>query len=455
MKQALLLLDNPFRESLYSLNLNLYVGLDVVKATSVDQCKKYISKNPNIKMVITQAQSSKDNEEMALRLIEYLHSIDCKTPLIVLGEVPEYDLDILTDVRKIDKDADIKTVLKAAAKASSVTAQEMAKQEVPDPFPIPINYFKEFDKSPMQVQKEVRLSAGFTDHEVVFEPDAPITSKKVKQLNEEGSEVLYIPASKRLEFVQSFTEQLMKKLVSTTIKPKDRLALSDFSYRVISDQLDYFTIDKNTVKFAKANIDSMIQNVKNFSKLDKLLAALSKAGTSYRFTHAQLITYVAFHILEKVDWGKKEQQDKLAYIAFFHDIALDSDAKARIHTEEELKKTEFDKKDKDIIRTHAKIAHDILSSIPDLPIGAEKIILQHHGTRNGIGFSSVLLPEITPLARLFYIAHDFVDHILQVEESGEKNPGVKTKEIIAELGEKYKDPRDRKMLEVLKILEGF
>jgi hypothetical protein len=69
-----------------------------------------------------------------------------------------------------------------------------------------------------------------------------------------------------------------------------------------------------------------------------------------------------------------------------------------------------------------------------IPFGVETIIKQHHGTRDGIGFSTYPM-SISPLALLFMVAEEWVHLILKAEELNIK---LERKEILQKLRLKYK-----------------
>src|SRR5690606_12585819 len=137
--------------------------------------------------------------------------------------------------------------------------------------------------------------------------------------------------------------------------------------------------------------------------------------SSYLFKHTQILTYICLHIIKNIDWGNAEQEEKISFIAFFHDIALEKDEHAEIKTTIELKKANFPLAERQLIEKHAQLAAEFVSKFPHAPMGADQIIRQHHGTLNGIGFSEHWGNNISPISIVFIVAEEFTRIIMKRE----------------------------------------
>ena len=191
----------------------------------------------------------------------------------------------------------------------------------------------------------------------------------------------------------------------------------------------------------------MRKNVKMFPKMSKLLERLLSNKASYLFKHTQILTYVGLHIVKNIDWGNQEQEDKISFIAFFHDIVLENDEQCKVKSSLELKKANFDPNQKALVEKHAQMAAEFVSKFPHAPMGSDQIIRQHHGTLNGIGFSEHYGNNVSPMAIVFIIAEEFTRIILK-HESG---PFDKT-EMLRELKEEFPTSRFQKIISLLETI---
>src|SRR5690606_13376992 len=108
----------------------------------------------------------------------------------------------------------------------------------------------------------------------------------------------------------------------------------------------------------------------------------NKSG--YLFKHTQILTYVCLHIIKNIDWGSPEQEEKICFISLFHDIVLENDEMAQIHSTQELRSAKLNTQERMLVERHAQMSAELVAKFPHSPMGADQIIRQHHGMLNGI-----------------------------------------------------------------------
>ena len=142
---------------------------------------------------------------------------------------------------------------------------------------------------------------------------------------------------------------------------------------------------------------------------------MMKNKSSYLFKHVQLTTFFCFHAIDKQEWGTKDQKNKIAFMAFFHDITLQRDELAEIETERELEQADLTNDDKEKVLTHALDSANIIRDFPKAPIGADTLIKQHHGSRSGTGFAEHFGDNISPLTITFIVCEAFANQVLKAD----------------------------------------
>ena len=98
------------------------------------------------------------------------------------------------------------------------------------------------------------------------------------------------------------------------------------------------------------------------------------------------------------------------------------------------------------------MAADALIDYPRLPMGADQIILQHHGMTNGQGFAVNFKDDISPLAKVMIIAEGFTEELLRTLE-GTTEEKLTKKEIIKALHVKFPRHTYKKIIETLSELK--
>lgn len=440
MSLTLLVEHNPKIESFYMLNLSTWLGLEIVAKKKAEFAIKLLETDAaKIKLIIVRLQIEK--EESGKMIIEYLYNKGIKIPVILVGPgqiVPGC-------IAHISNSLLLKELIQSSAKALNITAKDMSAKVVPEYFPIPITYFNVIRRSVCDVYSQNLDNPKQYDLRI----------GKLKEFNEddirpmiqEGVTHLFVKKLDRLEFVNNVTSELITHLEGTDLSPREELSAADKSVELLSRKLLSIGVNEETIKLANKNIDTMKKVVKSNPKMAKLLERMLSNKSSYLYKHTQILTYVCLHIIRNIDWGNPEQEDKISFIAFFHDIVLENDFQAQIKSTKELKTAELDTQAKLLVERHAQMAADFVAKFPHAPMGADQIIRQHHGTLNGIGFSEHFGNNVSPISIVFIVAEEFTRIILK-RETGPFDRN----EMLRELKEEFPTSRFQKVIELLQTI---
>jgi response regulator RpfG family c-di-GMP phosphodiesterase len=437
---TLLVENNPKVESFYMLNLATWLGLEIIPKKKAEFAIKLLETDAaNINLIIVRTTIEK--EESAKMIIDYLLEKGIKIPVIMIGPgkiIPGC-------VAHVPNSLQLKIMIQSAAKALKITAKDMSEKVVPEYFPIPINYFKVIKRSVCPV-----YSQSIDDpkvYELRLNKMAEFNDVDISPMIQEGVTHLYVKKLDRLDFVNNVTSELITLLSSTDLSPDEELSAGDRNIELLSRKLLSIGVTEETIKLANKNIDAMKKTVASNPNLAKLLKRLLSNKTSYLFRHTQILTYIGLHIIKNIDWGNPDQEDKISFIAFFHDIVLENDKQAQVKSTLELKTIPFEQAEKLLVERHAQMSAEFVAKFPHAPMGADQIIRQHHGTLNGIGFSEHFGNNVSPIAIVFIVAEEFTRIILK-RETG---PFDRT-EMLRELKEEFPTSRFQKVIDLLQTI---
>src|SRR5690606_15437558 len=93
MSQTILIETNEDLKKIFSLNLNTFVGTDVIHRQNADDALALLKILPQVALVITKAKVG--SEETALKIHQYIKNESLNTSLIVLGECPAIGGEVL------------------------------------------------------------------------------------------------------------------------------------------------------------------------------------------------------------------------------------------------------------------------------------------------------------------------------------------------------------------------
>lgn len=410
MGHCVLLIDDPLLEDIYSLNLKMYTDTDALVKRSCADVKSLFEHIPAVDLII-----ARDNEaevSTALEIYEFLKDTGRDyIPIIVLGN-KKY-----TFANVLDPKADVSKLIKLAAKLLGITAKDIANRLMPEFLPIPLSHFQNLDTVNIDVFKRSSEENGNSMYYKCFEAHRPITAKDIENVRKMGHRHLYIMSGERLKFTNFFTRQVVLKVREEKDPAKKNQLLQQAVDFVRSEASSTLNLSEETLEVANVAIEETLNMIEKSNALKHFMKTLLENTSGFGFQHCQMITYVAFHIIEKMEWGSKEQQQKLSFVAFFHDIVLQEEDHIKIHSQLDFDSTELDERSKKLITNHAYLACDLVSRIPNAPMGADQVIKQHHGAYNGVGFPKEYHHALSPLAIVFMVAEEFVHNLLKNKDS--------------------------------------
>lgn len=438
MNLTLLVENNTKIESFFKLNLSTWLGLDIITHNRGEGALKFLDTNASkINLIIVRSRIGK--ESTAKLLIEFMESKNLNIPMIIVGESAG------SLHPQVSNSIDIKLLIKTAAGCLNITAKEMMSKVVPDYFPIPIQHFNDIKRPICHVySQDPKISKKYT---LCLEKMKDFEVSTINSLVLAGVTHLYIDKLDRLEFVSNVTSELVATLKLDELNEDEQLTATDQSVELLSKKLLTLGITEETINLAKKNIEVIRSNVKKNPKLSKLMDRLLSNKSSYLFKHTQILTYVSLHIIRNIDWGTPEQEDKISFISFFHDIALENDVQCQIKTTNELKRAQLTTEQHSLVERHAQISAEFVSKFPHAPMGSDQIIRQHHGQLNGVGFSDHYGANVSPMAIVFIVAEEFT-RIIMKHGAGNLNH----EDMLRELKGEFPTSRFSKVIEKLQTL---
>lgn len=435
MDLTLLVENNPQIDGFYRLNLLTWLGLETVVVPDALEAKKLLDTDEGsaIQLIIARAQIGK--EEPALAVIEHLQSSGKKIPVIVIGPGKE----VPGSFAHMTNSLQLKQMIQGAAKALGITAEAMARKPVPDFFPIPIKFFHHLKRPVCPVYGP--------DKTLLLEKQKDFSPDVIRNLEAKGEKALFVHKLERLDFINNLTAELMATLKDVDLSQDEQISAADSTMVLAAQKLLSIGISDETVKLATKSMEAMKKNVKTNPKLSKLLDRLLANKASYLFTHTQILSYIGLHIVKNIDWGNPEQEEKILFISFFHDIALEKDEQGKIKSQLELRKSQLPELEKSLVEKHAQMAAELVQKFPHAPMGADQIIRQHHGNLNGIGFSEHFGNNVSPMSVVFIVAEEFARIVL-----ANAGKDMNRTHMIRELKDTFPTSRFQKVIELLNTI---
>lgn len=398
------------------MNLVLYLGADYITVDSFEDASRLIAKEPLISLIITKDILPECN--IALLLKNYLDEVGKQeTPVIILGDQHRIE-NLRENHHVIESPTNIKALLKTSAEQLGVTVADMAEIEMPTFYPIEIEHFLIMEKTVCDVYIEIKNNRGSKTGTRFIKrlmKDYKYPQNVIQEYIDKGMTHLHILSDYRLEFINDMTNSFIDVMKSDTATLDRKMQATGKVQQIFNEQFNAEGFTEAAEQLAKEAIKSIDGIVSSTKNLKDLLSNLLKNQNSYQYVHCQSLALVADKVIDNMEWGSKEQKEKLNFIIFMHDSLLQNDIEAKISTNEELDGAGLDEEATHRVNNHAAKIAEQIQEMDSMPFGTDTIIMQHHGSRNGIGFNQDPPNNLSPLAILFYICEEFVNVVLNTE----------------------------------------
>ena len=412
-------------------NLELYTGSQVICMKNSEELSEYFKSGESADLIVT--EDMVDGEYTSLKVVYFINAQQLEIPVIVMGQNPKLE----GKATLIDRE-NWRGLVKEAAKLLGVTSEVMMEFIVPEYYPFQMACLLTMTKVPVDLYLDEDDGIN-----TWFLAESQINRQKIEDLIFKGTHTFYVSRYQRLEFVNFLSTELYQLLNDPSLTFQNRVAVTQAAMDSSCFLIEQFGLDKKSIQTTRTAVESFFKLALLSPGLDDLLDVLSKNTNSYTYKHSLTISIVGHLLISKLQWGNAEQQKIIGLAAFFHDVMIADDRLTPIHSSQQLQDSTLPSEQKLKIERHAFLTSELLSKYPDLPMGTDSVILQHHGTLNGIGFSDDHLDNrLSPLAIVFLVTEDFVHRILATEA-----PDKMT--ILHEMSLKYDKGQYRKCFEAL------
>ena len=444
MSQVLLINGQKELAGVLSLNLHVYTGADIVLKKDPAEALDFLKVVKLIDLVIIDDDPEGPYEDFT-SIRAFLEESRAKIPLIYRG--PRESFPGAQFVFGVE--SDLQKLIASSAKLMGVTALAMAEQSLPDFFPVPLAHFELVQTCVCDV---FLAMGGPSKGKYVkrFRSGDECPEKVLKRYGGFGVKYLYIASHERLSFAKKFSENILCKLKNKKLEGDEKLQVAHQAMDFVMDDIREFGLTGENVAISKACIESINAICTSVPDLGDLFQDLLNNKSGYRYKHAQIIIYICHQIKDDLEWSTKELVDKLAFVAFFHDISLSDDKLARVNDLKSFLREAkvLSDKEKQMVQMHAYKSAEMIRSFPQSPIDVDVIIRQHHGVLNGVGFPKFFSSALSPIAIVFIVVETFADLIITAHEG--KMP---KEEILPMLRETFKKQKFKQVVELIEKIK--
>jgi HD-GYP domain-containing protein (c-di-GMP phosphodiesterase class II) len=437
MSQTILIEPHDDLRKIFSLNLNTFVGTNIIIRKNAEETIELLKILPEISLIISKVKVGQ--EPTAQKIYDHIKQEGLQTNMIVLGECPPLE----EEATCLKDPINWEILMKEAARHLGVSIKDSINKIKPDYLPVSLIYFLDIQRTPCDVF--IRIKKGVNEYQFVKRINSKDTFdlQTIQKYQEQGLKEFYVSRDYIQYFTTFVTNQLVQKLEREDISVQDRILTTANALDIVRENILTIGLDDATIELAEASINSMINSVKNSPEVVSLLKFLFSNKVSYAYQHSHLLALMCHYVLSKQSWYKSEHLQILCFVSFFSDVTLKSQQQMQISNMRDLNESNLTAEEKDAVLKHASHAVEILDKSPDVSDYIKTVLVQSHGSLNGIGLVDNPPEELHPLSKVFVICDNFVKILL--------NPVLPStkKDILPILYSRFTNPSYQKILKAL------
>lgn len=418
MKNVLVVSENEYLNSIYVINLEVYLAVGVVRVPSIDDAILALKANKKFDLIISQELMGEENALLALE--KHLKAYALKIPIIVTGAAVEGNF--ATNIYGVSSKFNIQGILKTGANILGITAKQMAELDIGDFYPISLEPLFNFKTLPCPI-----FLRDEEKYKNVIKADEPVGDKLIA-LFKNGEMQVYVNSGDRLTIINKLSSLLIEKMTAALKNIAEDASIAT-KIKGVGDGFEFAasnlftgdTVKQQLQEIALASCTVMKSIVKDAPNLKTLMASMLDNKNGYIYTHSMIVSYVYNYMVKNTDQGGDEQIDKMNFIIFFHDIFLAQLYLSHPEFKGEadlLKNKKLDEKKKFTIMNHANLGAELVTAFPNCPKDASKYIREHHGIKAGKGFAAVYEDDLSLTTKFFIIAEIFVEEFMKANDQG-------------------------------------
>jgi hypothetical protein len=286
--------------------------------------------------------------------------------------------------------------------------------------PLSLVSLLEFEIYPFNISVKIKKSTGLS-YLGIFKEGDEITFDEINKYREKKVKYVYadsVEMEAKIEILEKMFKDKSQNNKEKSVEESFDDSL-DYSMQLLDESgIELKENYKLVTKQAFGNMDGIISNSGDKGKLENLLG---NADTFY-FKHITMTSLVGCYILDEMHLSDRNLKQRLCTAANFHNIFLGEEEELKVDLGEQLGR--FDEERIKNLREHALMATNLLKDIPEMDGEILKMIKEHHGASNGIGFTGKI-NSFSKMSLIFQVASQFAQlFIVDYEKSGSAQPDM-------------------------------
>ncbi len=436
MGQVIVLAENEKLSKVIDIQMRTHLNISPIIKKTPKEVLELIQMLPDVELMIV--QKTKENQSDIRKIDAFFSDNNKECHFFIFGS--KTDLINPSNTYEI---RDWRKLVDDVMSFMGVSSDEM-DEKMPDYVAMPADIFIHFESIPHDLFLRMRTDSGRAKYVKRIPAHEKFDRSVIQGYMDKGVKDFYFEKEFRKVFSELLTKSLIHRLEKEYDSYGEKLEASGEVYDTVKDIVSELGIQNQIVEVCDVAMKAIVEDVKGADAFKRFIDSL-KSGSkmSYQYKLIHMTSIICTNLIKSMkSWTSKDEQiKKLVFVSYFCDMFLADNDLLTVRDEQSL--SQVDKSFHDHILKHAMRASELVRDYPDAPFEVDKIILQHHGQRNGVGFTKDIHSSISPLARLFFTAQEFSHRFL----SGEYK---KISEILESLEQDFDDRHIKEYVSIIK-----
>lgn len=183
----------------------------------------------------------------------------------------------------------------------------------------------------------------------------------------------------------------------------------------IQDLVKNLGMSPKNISLSEELVGSVLGQAESVPNIEVLLELLNtKEG--FISKHAFLSSYIVTSILDKMDWATKEVKSRMVMACLFQNIALETEAQAKVYTSAEYEFSNLDEFSQELVLKHPFLAGDLISTGGFSGDDVIRLIKNHHEVPMLGAFPGRLSIHNIPILDACFITGCYFAHLVLLRE---------------------------------------
>lgn len=240
----------------------------------------------------------------------------------------------------------------------------------------------------------------------ILEKDEEITREKILNFLKRNYEEVYFLKSENKDFTALLINGMINKVQKDYSTIEDKLQSNNEVYHTTRELASKLGFPSKVIEVVTAIIEKVTEDAikENILFRDYIISLRNNDDLGFRFRFAELSSLIAVKIVQNISAAGQKPINKIVFACLFSDMTLKDRSHIHVRSTEELAKLPIEVQKE--IGQHAFDASEIVAKSKNVPFESDKLIRQHHGAYNGVGFPKKIVPQISPLALVIFAAQE-------------------------------------------------